>query len=60
MDKSNEHCHEERGTEKANEEEEEEEEEEEFEFEFEYIVHISDYTYVRIQGHEMFIFQYFQ
>ena len=38
----------------------EEEEEEEFEFEFEYIVHISDYTYVRVQGHEMIIFQYFQ
>ena len=39
--------------------EEEEEEEEEFEFEFEYIVQISDYTYVRVQGHEMFTFQQF-
>ena len=42
---------------KTKKEKEEEEKDEEFEFEFEYIVQISDFTYVRVQGHEMFIFQ---
>ena len=45
--------------EEGEEEEKEKVEDEEFEFEFEYIVQISDYTYVRVQGHEMFTFQQF-
>ena len=49
------------GPEEGEEEQEGEEqvvdEEEEEEFKFEYIVQISDSTYVRVQGHGMFIFQ---